>query len=96
MKAKPLSGVLSIWPIRIVSSSESSFAFFICILALTFAYRIQLMMGLLTTSARPFDFNPALHWVSSLLAYFPYEYNARRGEKKFSGAQPPIVIKVNY
>ncbi|HYA13311.1 MAG TPA: hypothetical protein VEF33_03120, partial [Syntrophales bacterium] len=31
------------------------------------------MMGLLTTSARPFDFNPALHQIWALLAYFPYD-----------------------
>ena len=73
MKAKVLSGILSKWPTRIVSSSESSFALFICILALTFAYRIQLTIGLFTNPVRPFDFNPALHGVWFMLAYLPYD-----------------------
>jgi len=55
---------------RIVSSSESSFALFLCLLALTFIYRIQLTMGLFTNPVRPFDFNPALHPVWLMLSYF--------------------------
>ena len=55
---------------RIVSSSESSFALFLCLLALTFIYRIQLTMGLFMNPVRPFDFNPALHPVWLMLSYF--------------------------
>lgn len=55
---------------RIVSSSESSFALFLCLLALTFIYRIQLTMGLFMNPVRPFDFNPALHPVWLILSYF--------------------------
>lgn len=58
---------------RIVSSSESSFAFFICIFVLILAYRVQLTIGLFTNSVRPFDFNPAHHPVRFILAYFPYD-----------------------
>jgi len=58
---------------RIVSSSESSFAFFICIFAVILAYRIQLTIGLFTNSVRPFDFNPAHHPVWFILAYLPYD-----------------------
>jgi arylsulfatase A-like enzyme len=58
---------------RIVSSSKSSFAFFICLLAMVFAYRIQLTIGLFTKPVRPFDFNPGQHPVWFTLAYLPYD-----------------------
>ncbi len=58
---------------RIASSSKSSFALFICILALILAYRIQLTIGLFTNSVKPFDFNPAHYPVWFMLAYFPYD-----------------------
>jgi hypothetical protein len=58
---------------RIVSSSESSFALFVCVLALTFAYRIHLTIGLFTNPVKPFDFNPAHHPVWFMLAYLPYD-----------------------
>jgi arylsulfatase A-like enzyme len=58
---------------RIVSSSKSSFAFFICLLAIVFAYRIQLTIGLFTKPVRPFDFNPGQHPVWFTLAYLPYD-----------------------
>ncbi|MGA2468509.1 MAG: sulfatase-like hydrolase/transferase, partial [Thermodesulfobacteriota bacterium] len=58
---------------RIVSSSKSSFAFFICLLAIVFVYRIQLMIGLFTKPVRPFDFNPGQHPVWFTLAYLPYD-----------------------
>jgi membrane-anchored protein YejM (alkaline phosphatase superfamily) len=58
---------------RIVSSSESSFALFICLLAIVFVYRIQLTIGLFTKPVRPFDFNPGQHPVWFILAYLPYD-----------------------
>ncbi len=42
--------------LRIVSSSPSSFALFICLFGLTLAYRIQLTIGLFTNRVKPFDF----------------------------------------
>jgi phosphoglycerol transferase MdoB-like AlkP superfamily enzyme len=71
-RVAPVRTFLS-WLKRIVSSSHSSFALFICVLALTFAYRIQLTIGLFTNSVKPFDFNPALHPVWLMLAYLPYD-----------------------
>ena len=58
---------------RIVSSSESSFAFFICLLVLTLVYRIQLTIGLFTNPVKPFDFNPAHTPVWFMFLYFPYD-----------------------
>ena len=58
---------------RIVSSSKSSFTFFICLLAIVFVYRIQLTIGLFTKPVRPFDFNPGQHPVWFTLAYLPYD-----------------------
>jgi len=57
----------------IVSSNESSFAFLICLLALTLVYRIQLTMGLFTNRVRPFDFSPTQHPVWFTLSYLPYD-----------------------
>jgi hypothetical protein len=57
----------------IVGSSESSFAFMICLLALTLAYRIQLTMDLFTNKVKPFDFNPAHSPVWFMLASLPYD-----------------------
>jgi arylsulfatase A-like enzyme len=57
----------------IVSFNESSFAFWICLLALTLVYRVQLTIGLFTNRVRPFDFSPAQHSVWFMLAYFPYD-----------------------
>ncbi len=58
---------------NIFSSSKSSFALFICLLAIVFVYRIQLTIGLFTNTVRPFDFNPAQHPVWFTLAYLPYD-----------------------
>ena len=55
----------------VFSSNESSFAFFICLLAIVFAYRVQLTVSLFTNVVRPFDFNPAQHSVWFVLAYLP-------------------------
>ncbi len=63
------SGLLT----RIISSSKSSFALFICLLAIVLVYRIQLTIGLFTNPVRPFDFNPARHPVWFSLAYWPYD-----------------------
>lgn len=57
----------------IVSSNKSSFAFLICLLALTLVYRILLTIGLFTNRVRPFDFNPTQHPVWFTLAFFPYD-----------------------
>jgi len=73
IKGKTLSGIFSDLLKRIVCSSESSFALFIGILGLTFAYRIQLTKSLFTNSVRPFDVNPACHPIWFVLAYFPYD-----------------------
>jgi len=71
MKAKVLSkkcfGLLT----SVSSSSEPSSAFFICLLAIVFVYRIQLTIGLFTNTVRPFDFNPAQHSGWLVLAYLP-------------------------
>ena len=71
MKAKVLSkkcfGLLT----SVSSSSEPSFAFFICLLAIVFAYRVQLTISLFTNVVKPFDFNPAQHAVWFVLAYLP-------------------------
>jgi hypothetical protein len=45
---------------RFFSSSEASFAFFVCLLVLTFAYRIQLTVRLFSSPVRPFDFRQRL------------------------------------
>ena len=59
------------WVISIFSFSKSSFALFICLLAIVFVYRIQLTIGLFTNAVRPFDFIPAQHPVWFTLAYLP-------------------------
>ena len=70
-KAKALltkwSGLLT----SIFSSSKSSCAFFVCLLAIVFVYRIQLTIGLFTNAVRPFDFNPAQHAVRVVFSYLP-------------------------
>ena len=58
---------------RIVSSSRPSFAFAICLGAILLAYRIQLTLGLFSSSVRPFDFNPGIHPVGFMLTYLPYD-----------------------
>ncbi len=71
MKAKGLlkkcSGLLT----SVFSSSKTSCAFFVCLLAIVIAYRIQLTVRLFTNVVRPFDFNPAQHPVWFALAYLP-------------------------
>jgi hypothetical protein len=52
-------------------SGKTSLAFFISLLAIVFAYRIQLTAGLFTNAVRPFDFNPAQHPVWLVLTYLP-------------------------
>jgi len=56
---------------KIFSSGESSFAFFICLLAIVLVYRIQLTIGLFTKAVRPFDFHPLQHPLWFTLAYLP-------------------------
>ncbi len=56
-----------------ISSSKSSFALFICLLAIVLVYRIQLTIGLFTNTVRPFDFSPRQHPVWFTLAYLPYD-----------------------
>lgn len=53
------------------SPGESCLAFFICLLALVFAYRIQLTGNLFTNVVKPFDFNAGQHPVWFMLAYLP-------------------------
>ena len=59
--------------LRIVSSSNSTFAFSMCILVLIIGYRIQLTMGLLTNPTRPFDFIPSSHPIGFTLSCLPYD-----------------------
>jgi len=73
LKAKTFSRKCSGLLTGIISSSESSFALFICLLAIVLVYRIQLTMGLFTNPVRPFDFNPAQHPFWFTLAYLPYD-----------------------
>ena len=73
-KPKGLLAVSSTFLTRIVSSSKSSSAFFICILVVTLAYRIQLTTGLFGNGVKPFDFNPASHPVWLMFAYVPYDF----------------------
>ena len=61
------SGLFKWW----VSSSRSSYAFAICLTAILLAYRIQLTMGLLSSSVRPFDFNPGSHLLEFVLTFLP-------------------------
>ena len=56
-----------------VSSSRSSYAFAICLTAILLAYRIQLTIGLFSSSVRPFDFNPGSHPLGFMLTYLPYD-----------------------
>ena len=58
----------------IFSSSKASCAFFVCLLAIVIAYRIQLTVRLFTNVVRPFDFNPAQHPVWFVLAYLPQDF----------------------
>ena len=58
---------------QLVSSAGISFAFCICLLAIILGYRIQLTEGLLTSSVRPFDFNPDSHPVRFILSYLPFD-----------------------
>jgi len=71
MKAKVLSKKCFSLLTSVFSSSEPSFTFFICLLAIVFAYRIQLTISLFTNVVRPFDFNPGQHTVWFVLAYLP-------------------------
>ena len=71
MKAKMFLAKCSGLFTRIFSSSQSSFAFFICLLALVLVYRIQLTIGLFTNAVRPFDFHPAPHPFGFTLIYLP-------------------------
>lgn len=58
---------------RIVSSNRSSFALLVCLLVIILAYRIQLTNGLLTSSVRPFDFNPRSQPLRFMLSYVRYD-----------------------
>jgi arylsulfatase A-like enzyme len=57
----------------IAGSNRSSFAFMICLLAITLVYRIQLTLGLFTNRVRPFDFIPTHPPVRFTLAFLPYD-----------------------
>jgi len=54
---------------RIASSSEVSFALFICLFFITLVYRIQLTIGLFTNPVKPFDFNPANYPIWLMFSY---------------------------
>ena len=71
MKVKVLLAKCSGLFARILSSSKSSFAFFICLLAMVLVYRIQLTVGLFTNAVRPFDFHPVQHPLWFTLIYLP-------------------------
>ncbi len=58
---------------RWVSSSRSSYAFAICLAAILLAYRIQLTIGLFSSSVKPFDFNPGSHPLGLMAVYLPYD-----------------------
>ena len=63
------SGLLT----KMISSSRSSSALFICLLAVVLLYRIQLTMGLFTSPVKPFDFNPTHYSVWFMLTDWPYD-----------------------
>jgi arylsulfatase A-like enzyme len=73
IRVKRFLGKCSCFLTGIVSSSKSSLAFLICLLALTLVYRIQLTIGLFTNRVRPFDFSPIHHPVWFTLALMPYD-----------------------
>ncbi len=73
IRGMALSVLVSSLVRRITSSSRSSFAFSICLLAMTLVYRVQLTMGLFKSSVRPFDFKSSDHPVVFILAYLPYD-----------------------
>ncbi len=73
IEVKRLLRKYSVWLTRVISSGQSSFALFICLLTIVFVYRIQLAMGLFTSPVRPFDFNPAHTPVWLMLTYWPYD-----------------------
>jgi len=73
IKKRALSRIFSNFPLGIASSGKSALAFFICLLALTFLYRIQLTVGLLTNAIRPFDFIPTSHPIGFTLVCLPYD-----------------------
>jgi arylsulfatase A-like enzyme len=73
IRTKSFSSMVSGSFTRIVASTGPLFSFFICVLAMTFAYRIQLTISLYLNSTRPFDFNPTLHPVWFMLPYLPYD-----------------------
>ncbi|MBM4341394.1 MAG: DUF229 domain-containing protein [Deltaproteobacteria bacterium] len=54
-------------------SNRPTVAFFICMFALVLLYRIQLTWALLTSSMRPFDFDPSTHPLWFMVRYFPYD-----------------------
>lgn len=58
---------------RSITSSKSSFALFVCLLAVTLAYRVQLTISLFTSPARPFDFDPSSHPFWVIFSYFSYD-----------------------
>lgn len=63
------SGLLT----KMISSSRSSSALFICLLAVVLLYRIQLTIGLFTNPVKPFDFNPTHYSVWFTLTDWPYD-----------------------
>lgn len=57
----------------IADSNRLSFAFMICLLAITLVYRIQLTMDLFTNKVKPFDFNPTSPPIWFTVASLPYD-----------------------
>jgi hypothetical protein len=74
LKLKTLLAKYSSLVTGLVSSSKSSFALLICLLAVVLVYRIQLAIGLFTNPVKPFDFNPAGHPVWFIVAYLPSDF----------------------
>jgi hypothetical protein len=71
---RDLSVIFFYYLLGIASSGKSTFAVFICLLALTFVYRIQFTLGLFTNPISPFDFIPAPHPIGPALAYLPSDF----------------------
>ena len=55
------------------SPAKGPIAFFVTVLAIVLAYRIQLTWALFTRSVRPFDFNPSAHPIWVMVKYVPYD-----------------------
>jgi hypothetical protein len=58
---------------KMISSSRSSSALLICLLAVVLLYRIRLTVGLFTNPVKPFDFNPKHTSIWFTLTDWPYD-----------------------